>query len=56
MQIIKGNQSEMKTSEMSILEGINWVDEEKDQITNIDGGEAEDTRSEWQEVTKIIII
>ena len=50
MEIIKGNQSEMKNalSEMkSILEGINRVNKEEDQTTNIEDGEAKNTQSEW---------
>ena len=51
VEIIKKNQSEMKTtySEVTcILEGINRVDEEENETTDIDG-EAKDTQSEQQE-------
>ena len=45
MEIIKGNWSEMKTlSKMkSLLEGINRVDEEEDQTTDIEDGKAKVT-------------
>ena len=62
MEIIKGNQSEMKNTlfEMkNILQGINRVDKEEDQTTDIEDGEAKDTQSEWQkkkEAKAIIII
>ena len=49
MEMIKGNQSEMKNaiSEMkSILEGINRVDEVEDWITDIKDGEVKDTQSD----------
>ena len=52
MEIIKGNQSEMKNtvSEMKIiLEGINRVDKEEDWTTDIQDGEAKDTQSERHE-------
>ena len=61
MEIIKGDQSEMKNtlSEMrSILnginKGINEVNKEKDQMkterTNLEDRKAKDTQSEWQEI------
>ena len=52
MEIIKGNQSEMKnTSEMrGILYGINRVNKEEDQITYIEDGKPKDPQSEWQEM------
>ena len=52
MEIIKGNQSEMKNTlyEMkSILGGINRVDEKEDRTTNAEEGEVKVTQSEWQE-------
>ena len=52
VEIIKRNQSEMKNtlSKMkSILEGINRVDKEEDQTTDIEDREAKDIQSEWQE-------
>ena len=52
IKIIKGNQSEMKNTlyeMMSILEGINRVDEEENLTTNIENGKAKVTQSEYQE-------
>ena len=49
MQIIKGNQSEMKNtlSEMrSMVNGINKMNKEKD----LEDGKAKDKQSEWQEI------
>ena len=51
IEIMKGNQSEMKNtlSEMkSTLEGINRVEEDEDQNTDIEDGEAKDIKSELQ--------
>ena len=52
MEIIKGNQSEMKNtlSELKgILVGINTVGEEEGWNTDIEDREAKDTQSEQQE-------
>ena len=52
MEIIKGNQAEMKNtfSEMKkILNGINRVNKEEDENSDIEDEEAKDTQSEWQE-------
>ena len=50
-EIIKGSQSEIKNAlpEMkSTLEGINRVEEDEDQNTDIEDGEAKDIKSELQ--------
>ena len=49
MEITKWSQLEMKNtwSVMSILEGIERVDEEEYQTSNIEDREAKDTQSEW---------
>ena len=52
MEIIKGNQYEMKNtlSEMiSILNGINRVNKERDQMPYLEDGKAQDIQSEWQD-------
>ena len=44
MEIIKGNQSEMKNTEVrSILNGINRVNKEENQVTYIEDGKAKNT-------------
>ena len=57
MEIIKGNQSEMKNtlSEMrsifnGINKGINKVNKEKDQMPYLEDKKAKDMQSEWQEI------